>query len=664
MDGKLDKVTARVPFPNLWSDPLSLSLNHLTLDFAIASPFSKGKSPSSRSSYPTLQSPLDLAQSVTSAADDFLHDELDAYEGAELDRSIRQSIILNQNDPFAEGADDVPGSFPFSGPSSADGLTPSPTVESKTALAGLVERILARLQVKVQDVRLRLHVEDKEHGGVFELRVASVQYADESNPPTEERQETVRTVRISGLAIFALPARKPGSVDTASANRPPLSASTTRTSSMSSNSSQSVDDVAEMTMSLAVADLRQSTMMASMVSGASVYQSALSERIEEESDSENEGGDQFASAIGGSPPSSAPNDRPSLDLNSPSTVTAPASEETLLLSFGQDDVILRMRTNGQPAAERLPTSPSARSPNPVHVPPMPSLDVSSSVGIISCILTPPITTRLLTALQLITSQPPSQPKAEETGTDIKRQPRLSASLRIKGFYLAVIYDMKAALDPALPQHAAQFWSKPTITFLPYGHLKVRLEGIDASYNFKGYNPPRQHSHASSDRPGYPIRRQSSGVSFGPPPPVLDFSLGDLSIFEYLATDSAESEEDPNDTIPGGAYPVLIFDSNFTRQYDPSTIVSALPGSTSSSSRSSAKSTAMFPEFEAVDWRNSGLQKKSGASEKAWKVRVRPRGGLKGAAGSHAVQTDEGPIVKLRTELSASSRMSSSYACLG
>jgi autophagy-related protein 2 len=62
----------------------------------------------------------------------------------------------------------------------------------------------------------------------------------------------------------------------------------------------------------------------------------------------------------------------------------------------------------------------------------------------------------------------------------------------------------------------------------------------------------------------------------------------------------------------------------------------------------------FPEFDTVDWRNSGLQKKSGVGEKAWKVRPKGRGVLKG--GTHFVgEVEEGPVISVRKELSATSR---------
>lgn len=85
-----------------------MSLDTLTLDFTLSSP-----SPLSRGRTATRPEHHDLAESVTSAADDFLHHELDAYEEKELEGSIRQSLILSQSDPFIS---DVPGGFPLGSP--------------------------------------------------------------------------------------------------------------------------------------------------------------------------------------------------------------------------------------------------------------------------------------------------------------------------------------------------------------------------------------------------------------------------------------------------------------------------------------------------------------------------------------------------------------------
>jgi autophagy-related protein 2 len=172
---------------------------------------------------------------------------------------------------------------------------------------------------------------------------------------------------------------------------------------------------------------------------------------------------------------------------------------------------------------------------------------------------------------------------------------------------------------------------------------LKLEGLEAAYSTKGYTP-RSLSHNTSQ----PLPRRSSTTStirFGPRPPVVTLRISDLAMFEYIATDTtpAAADGEPDDSIPGGAYPVLLFDIGLAKQYDVTP-----PGGRPAY----GPSPETFPEFDSVDWRNSGLHKKSGAGEKAWKVRPKGKGAMKATPGTEA---DSSPVLLLRKELSATSR---------
>jgi autophagy-related protein 2 len=123
---------------------------------------------------------------------------------------------------------------------------------------------------------------------------------------------------------------------------------------------------------------------------------------------------------------------------------------------------------------------------------------------------------------------------------------------------------------------------------------------------------------------------------------------DISIFEYIATDTTPaSDTELDDKIPGGAYPVLLFDPALTKQYD----------HTPQGGRATyGPAHNSFPEFDAVDWRNSGLQKKSGVGEKAWKVRPKGRGVLKGVSGAGTgIDGEAAPVLVMKKELSLGAR---------
>jgi autophagy-related protein 2 len=277
------------------------------------------------------------------------------------------------------------------------------------------------------------------------------------------------------------------------------------------------------------------------------------------------------------------------------------------------------------------------------------MNISVSIGQVCALLTPATSIRLLTAFRLIGihgSSKEGAAAAPPVPVTTASQPRLHASLRIKGMYIVGIYDMQAQEDKDFGANAAQFYSRPSTTFVPYGHLKFKAEGVDAVYKYRGFTP-RSGPTGGSGRPL--ARRQSSGVQIEPPPAEITLTFTEISVFEHLATDTAAAEDENNESIPGGAYPVLIFDSNLLRQYE------AGPQRRPAHSAGAASNTSSqpeFPEFEGLDWRNSGLQKKTGSNEKVWKVRGKPRGGMKGAREQVA---SEGPAVTINMTTAGSSR---------
>lgn len=635
--GSVDKVYAQIPFPNLWSAPLSISLDTLTLDFTLTPPTSspKGKSPDrlfrpstfgAKTRPHDLSASVDLAASVTSAADEFLHDELDAYEEAELDRSIRQSLILSRSDPFVN--DTVPGAFPSatSGADQEDGGPLPATVESTTVLAGLVERILARLECKVNTVRIRIQHQGRDGGSVVELRIGQIEYADESanQEDTSGPSSTTRTIRISDVSVHMLEAPPPTPAKS--------TYGTSRSSSTSSTSSSASTDGEgnnEMMMSLAVADLRQST-ISDIGSEASVYHSAISERSTHSTHH---------------PPEA-------IDESGSSTPKRDQEKGVMILSFGNEDVVLRMKTIQAPSGsstqpQSTSTGPGGR-PSPHRAPSsntgstLPSIDFDVSVGTVALMLLPNQMAAFLSMSQAFAQGSPETSLPTVTLRDTA-QPKLEAKVRVKGVYVSAIYDMAAESTSTFSDSVSSYWSRPSSTYLPVGHLKLKLEGLEGTYSTKGYTPrPMSHNAAR------PLPRRSSTTStirFGSKPPVITLRVTDLSIFEYIATDTtpAAADGEPDDSIPGGAYPVLLFDAGLAKRYD----VTPLGGR-----QTYGPSTNTFPEFDSVDWRNSGLHKKSGGGEKAWKVRPKGKGAMKAAPGA---EVDGSPVLLLRKDLSATSR---------
>jgi autophagy-related protein 2 len=644
----------------LWSAPLSLTVDSITLDLAIKPLSTKRAATSASSSAATspLAPHIDLTASVTSAADDFVHDELDAFDSAELDRSIRESLVLSQTDPFA---DDLPGSFP-----------PVDDVETPTVLAGIVQGILARLECRVRTVRVRVRFEDDhdKHSGVLELRVGEVRYADETpeEQPTGPRRR-IRALTVSDVALFLLPLPP-----TPPSPPPRMSRSTSSSSSISvdtastSSESTSGDEYHEMVMSQAVHDLRQSTMgglglhnsmgqSSVAASGMSIYHSI----VEEEPNAAPLASPEME-RVPLPTPLPASGERGSPSSSRTATPTPPAHPaETMLLSLGSEDIVIRITTasaftppvEDRPATPRSPTSPrvasppalspraSPRLPTPTTTPPLfaappplpgpsrPSLDIELSIGTIAAVLLPQHVAFLLAGAQAALGSTPKQKQPEVVQPELPASPlRFDARVRVKGVYISVVYDMKPPTDEFYDL-VPQFFARPSATFLPLGHLRLRLEGIVAAYSVPSTTPPQS-----------PLKRGRTPPK--PASPSIALRLADASVFEYLASAGADANADEP---PGGAFPVLIFDANLSKQYD------VAPGAYWGTQPGAARSPAdlpSFPEFEAVDWRNAGnagAQKRNG--EKAWRVRPKGKGILRGPASPERAV----PAIAIRKELS-------------
>lgn len=675
--GEVAKVTARVPFPNLWSDPLSLTVDSLTLDVSII-PQDKAKQ-----FHRSESQHRDLASSVTSAADDFVHSELDAFEGAELDRSIRESLVLNQTDPFA---DDVPGGFPGPSNTMPGGGAPidsplTPGVESTTVLATLVERILARLECKVKNVRIRVHFPDQKYGGILELRIGEVRYCDETPEDPAAPRQTIRVVTVSGVDVHVLPLSSVEPPVPPPRAVPPMpsvyrtvstsSEATSATTSSYESEGSSNDEFHDMVMSQAVADLRQSVVIQdppeagavgrapggsylsasamSSATGRSIYHSMVEDPENDPFASEPMEKEPSVPSILSSPrkspsprkatppprpptpprrmptppPPRAPSLSSSVHSEAPSrtertsrTATptpGPEFPEIKILSFGSEDILVRMKTTYPAVVIPSGTAPEGMEQSqppaqPVEATPsLPAFELDVSMGTLTAVLLPRQMSFLLALAQSVipSSQPSGQ--AQASAEPPAAQPRSDIHVHLKALYAAFVYDVSPLTDEA-EASIAQFYQRPAANFVQLGHLRLRFEDVAALYTVAEQKP------APPRRRNEPRRKSPS-----PQPPQFGLTVADASLFEFLS--SAESGEDEP---PGGIFPVLIFDANLPKQYE---VPPGAPSSLlSTHSRSPANQNA-FPEFDAVDWRNAGVQKKSG--EKAWRVRPRGKGILRG-----------------------------------
>ncbi|KDQ16218.1 hypothetical protein BOTBODRAFT_173128 [Botryobasidium botryosum FD-172 SS1] len=181
--GKVGKITTRIPWPNIFSAPLSLSVHGLDLSFILV----PGASASDAA--PTDHAAT-LAEPVTAAAETFIHEELSKPENDALHQSIHlaHAVDLDQG-----GQINPPGSFAHE-EVDEEGTEEAKDLEGVSVLASIVERLLARFSFDARDIRITL-IDPRE--AEFTLRIPEVDYATAEG---ETDGEQVRTLRINGVS--------------------------------------------------------------------------------------------------------------------------------------------------------------------------------------------------------------------------------------------------------------------------------------------------------------------------------------------------------------------------------------------------------------------------------------------------------------------------------
>ncbi|KAI0807392.1 hypothetical protein C8Q74DRAFT_59220 [Fomes fomentarius] len=169
-DGSVGKVTARIPWPNPLTSSVGLSLESLHLTFYLE---------------PTLTPPSEhpladnLAESVASIAETFIHEELTPNEEA----TLRESIHSDHSHSTSSTPDDhVPGGLdPFISEEEVHFNEADPPGVS--IFATLIERLLARFQFDATDTRIT--IVNPSHAS-FTLIVPEIRYGTET-PDTPSR---------------------------------------------------------------------------------------------------------------------------------------------------------------------------------------------------------------------------------------------------------------------------------------------------------------------------------------------------------------------------------------------------------------------------------------------------------------------------------------------
>ncbi|CDO68278.1 hypothetical protein BN946_scf184799.g5 [Trametes cinnabarina] len=189
-DGSVGKVTARIPWPNPLTSTVGLSLESLHLTFDLE---------------PTVASPTErpfvenLAESVASVAESFIHEELTAREEATLRESFHPELRKTEDSQ----EDSLPGGLdPFISEEDVHQHDSDPPGVS--IFATLIERLLARFQFDATDTRITIV---NPQDASFTLIIPDIHYSTDtqhslSTPVTSDSEAgEVRKVVVAGIAV-------------------------------------------------------------------------------------------------------------------------------------------------------------------------------------------------------------------------------------------------------------------------------------------------------------------------------------------------------------------------------------------------------------------------------------------------------------------------------
>ncbi|KAJ6547632.1 hypothetical protein B0H19DRAFT_1221605 [Mycena capillaripes] len=577
--GSISCVTARIPWPNPLTSTVGLSLDSLHLTFNVLP-----------SSNPAPSATHNLAKSVASVADSFIHDELSPREEATLRESFHPDLASSIEDHSVPG-----GLDPFITAPEEEEFRADADPAGISIFATLIERLLARFEFDAVNTNITLIHPDHTS---FSICIPEIVYRterrpDELNvlPQAEVTFGETRMVTVSGLSVTARNLRPPVHVSYPSSS--PVSEASSLTSAAPptpfpravspdhrsrsvspASSSSSLDDEAQYAMSQSLAFLPPRTASPASSVASSMYQSAISHAPHLPEDEANSG------PTTPSTPSSvqvadSPLPLPSKPepLEPVSTSLEPISTSEVILSFGLDPIVIRLQT---PTPQRLePPLAGETISTATEV-----IKLSVEVGTIGCALRAwhikgvmdllDVVARSLTTESLSSPTPSGAQRPTGTPPHNGQSPGLNVQIKLRGVVILVL----PAPSPGTPAaHSPR---------LSQSYLRVHLENMSASMF---------STHSSST--------SADGDAF-------TFSLGEVSAFVF---------HQPTTEDTGlSASPLLITDHQLYTQYPP---LHLHPDSTDQ------HDPAPLPSFELSDWTDA-KHKSHGMKVSHWRTKVKPK----------------------------------------
>ncbi|KIJ16946.1 hypothetical protein PAXINDRAFT_162541 [Paxillus involutus ATCC 200175] len=559
-DGFILGVTALVPFPNPLTSRVGLHVQSLNLTLHVT-PEKQISSPSSS----PFHNSSNLADSVTSVAETFIHDELTPREEATLRHSLKPST---GPPPPVDETDNLPGGFnPFvhnlRDEEAHGGAHGDDNPAGVSVFATLIERLLARFEFSAMDTKVTIV-----HPGrsSFTISIPEISYRTDvkesplpqsppdgksrpvsTGPEGSEYQGQVRTVSISGLKVTSQDLRLIVSSPTSTASTlSPASPSSPRHSSQAhrspfvnllsrNSSSSSLDEETELMMSHSIAMLPPRLPSPASSVSSSMYRSAIS-TAHAQSISD------FACARS-RPGSQGPENVGQL-------------VEDVIISFGSQPLVIQLQT---PSPRTVPHEPAPQ------------------VGTLACAFRSCHLRMLLDMVDACLSNLPTPPPAPPKEEDLSKPPfsalRLEANIAVRAVVMIVlsepakgeVFSLNTCFDhPLVPPR------------LPCTYVRLFLDNLSASLQLSG-----------------------------PSPDISSSFLSEVSVFAFHSVSSLDGQQI--------AAPILITDHylptlHTARRHRPS-LTSERPGD------------VKLPVFNVVDWTEAKFQGGS-AKLSTWRSRSR------------------------------------------
>jgi autophagy-related protein 2 len=593
-EGSISSVTARLSTLNPLSANIRASVKALHLTFHLI-PTSDAAGSDEHAN---------LAGSVTSVAESFLHEELTPDEEAGLANSLYGGSKGHPQRHVPGGMDPLPSE------ESHDSMD----AESIPMLSNLVETLLSRFQFEAEDTRLTIV-----HPGhaSFTAEIPEIRYHTEFRDPTSSGGQALagdaRTVTVTGLTVRTHSLRvssPPVSASPAILSPPsphsPVSQGSQHEPRRASPTSQytsdsDMDDDVAMAMSQSVVGLPPRPPSPSMSATSSMYLSAIAESTTEQGEGDVE--DNHAHTPGAvstrKHSTESSSTARSSDAQQSSMTNAPGTQESeIVLSFALDPIVVQLTRvfpiSQQTQADSTLASPSATSSAPrpdggsapsaaVEPPAAEKLRFSVSAGVIATALRARHISDILNAINLI-SRPAN--KAAPSGTSSSGSSALpnglDASLRIRGIVMLLLPPREPP-DSSSDEIIKDFFGKPLLPpRCQEGYVRGHIDTISATLTT---NTP-------------PSRRKGS-ISRVPTAIKATATVKDITVFAFW-NDATDAHEGPV------ASPIFISDPYLPSQYTsdhqfPDRPQQARNFTDSPSVNAPLPSHPRLPTFIASDW---------------------------------------------------------------